>query len=146
MFAHARITISNLDYRLRALGLPPAPRSSGDEPMVDQQRASIVKALFVRLIAQDGKGDEVEAFLRDGLAAVMEEEGTTTWYAMRFGDHDFAIFDTFPDNTARLANLAGKVGRALVLRTPELLAGIPKIEHGHVLAYKLPRDSGQVPE
>lgn len=28
--------------------------------MVDEQRASVVKALFVRLVPQDGKGDEVE--------------------------------------------------------------------------------------
>lgn len=31
--------------------------------MTDQQRAPVVKALFVRLIAQDGKGNEVERFL-----------------------------------------------------------------------------------
>lgn len=114
--------------------------------MVDQQIAPVVKALFVRLIAKDGKADEVEAFLRDGLAAVMEEEDTTTWYAVRFGNHDFAIFDTFPDNKGRLAHLAGKVGRALVARTPELLEGLPKIEHSHVLAYKLPGGGGQVRE
>jgi len=114
--------------------------------MVDQHNASVVKALFVRLTAKDGKGDEVGAFLHDGLAAVLEEPDTTTWYALRFGDHDFAIFDTFPDNAARLAHLAGKVGRALVLRTLELFEGIPKIEHGHVLVYKLPGESGQVPE
>jgi quinol monooxygenase YgiN len=114
--------------------------------MPDQQEASVVKALFVRLVARAGKADEVETFLRDGLAVVMEEPGTTTWYALRFGDQDFAIFDTFPGNAARLAHLAGKVGRALIARTPELLEGMPTIEHGHVLAYKLPGDSGQVPE
>ena len=114
--------------------------------MVDKQGASVVKALFVRLIAKDGKGDEVETFLREGLAAVMEEPDTTTWYAVRFGHNDFAIFDTFPGNTGRLAHLAGKVGRALIARTPELLEGLPQIEHAHVLAYKLPGDSGQVRE
>lgn len=112
--------------------------------MTDQQDASVVKALFVRLVAQHGKSDEVEAFLRDGLVAVMEEPGTTTWYAVRFGDHDFAIFDTFPGNAARLEHLAGKVGRALIARTPTLLDGLPKIEHAQVLAYKLPGESGQV--
>jgi quinol monooxygenase YgiN len=112
--------------------------------MADEHEASVVKALFVRLTAKTGKADEVEAFLRDGLDAVMEEPGTTTWYAVRFSDHEFAIFDTFPGNTARLAHLAGKVGRALVARTPELLDGLPKIEHAQVLAYKLPGDSGQV--
>lgn len=114
--------------------------------MVDQQKAPVAKALFVRLVAQDGRGDEVDVFLRDALAAVMEEDDTTTWYAMRFGHHDFAIFDTFPGNTGRLAHLAGKVGRALIARTPELLEGLPNIEHAQVLAYKLPGDSGQVPE
>lgn len=114
--------------------------------MVDQHNASVVKALFVRLTAREGKGDAVEAFLRDGLAAVLEEPDTTTWYALRFGNQDFAIFDTFPDNAGRLAHLAGKVGRALVLRTPELFEGMPNIEHCHVLACKLPGGNGQVPQ
>jgi hypothetical protein len=108
--------------------------------------ALVVKALFVRLSAKEGKGDEVEAFLRDGLGAVMEEHDTTTWYAVRFGQHNFAIFDTFPSNTGRLAHLAGKVGRALIARTPELFEGAPKIEDAQVLAYKLPGESGQVSE
>lgn len=115
-------------------------------PMVDHRSATVVKALFVRLTARYGKGDEVETFLGDALAAVMEEHDTTTWYAVRFGQHDFAIFDTFSGNTGRLAHLAGKVGRGLIARTPELLDGIPHIEHAQVLAYKLPGDSGQVRE
>lgn len=106
---------------------------------------AVNKALFVRLKAKAGKESEVEAFLRDALSAVLEEEDTTTWYAVRFGDNDdFAIFDTFPGERGRLAHLAGKVGRALVARTPELLEGLPRIEHAHVLAYKLPGESGQV--
>ena len=114
--------------------------------MLDDQGAPIATALFVRLIAQPGKGDEVETFLRDGLAAVIEERDTTTWYAVRFGQRDFAIFDTFPSDAGRLAHLAGKVGRALVARTAELFEAPPKIENAQVLAFKLPGDSGQVPE
>ncbi len=105
-----------------------------------------MKALFVRLVAKDGKGDEAETFLREGLAAVLQEEDTTTWFAVRFGQHEFAIFDTFPGNEGRLAHLSGKVGRALIARTPELFEGSPTIEHADVLAYKLPGDSGQVRE
>ncbi|MET3709516.1 quinol monooxygenase YgiN [Sphingomonas trueperi] len=112
--------------------------------MTDQQEAPVKKALFVRLVAQSGKGGALETFLRDGLAAVLEEPDTTSWYAVRFGDHDFAIFDTFPSDAGRLAHLAGKVGRALVARTPELLEGTPRIEHAEVLAFKLPDSSGQV--
>jgi len=114
--------------------------------MTDAPKVPIAKALFVRLIAQDGKADEVEQFLRDGLAAVMDEPDTTSWYAVRFGQHEFAIFDTFPSDEWRMAHLAGKVGSALVARTPELLSGAPRIEHADVLAYKLPQASGQVSE
>lgn len=112
--------------------------------MADQHDASVAKALFVRLHAQQGQEDAVEAFLREGLAAVMQEPGTTTWYAVRFGDRDFAIFDTFPGDAERLAHLAGKVGQALVARTPELLDCPPAIKHAEMLAYKLPGDSGQL--
>lgn len=113
---------------------------------VDQAHAGIVEALFVRLTVKEGKGDEVEAFLRDGLKAVSEEVDTTTWYAVRFGREDFAIFDTFPHDAGRQSHLAGKVGRALVARAPDLFADTPKIENAHVLAYKLPGQSGQVGE
>lgn len=113
--------------------------------MADETEASVIKALFVRLVAKDGKGDELEAFLREELAAVLEEPDTTTWYALRFGDREFAIFDTFPRNMGRVAHLAGKVGRGLIARTPGPLDGLPDIEHAQVLAYKLPGDSGQVP-
>ena len=104
----------------------------------------VSKALFVRLRAQEGKGRDVEAFLRDALSAVMEERDTTTWYALRFGHDDFAIFDTFSGDKGRLEHLAGKVGRALILKTPALLDGIPTIEHAQVLAYKLPSENGEV--
>jgi quinol monooxygenase YgiN len=112
--------------------------------LANEPGAGVVKALFVRLNAKEGKGDDAETLLRNSLEAVMEEDDTTTWYAVRFGRHDFAIFDTFPGNTGRLAHLAGKVGRTLIARTPELFEGLPKIEHAEVLAYKLPGDSGQV--
>ncbi|WP_258046766.1 putative quinol monooxygenase [Sphingomonas folli] len=110
----------------------------------DRPRAGVAKALFVRLTAKPGKGDEVDAFLRGGLEAVLEEHDTRTWYAVRFAREDFAIFDTFPNDAGRLVHLAGKVGRALVARTPELFASPPQIEHADVLAFKLPGQSGQV--
>ena len=112
--------------------------------MADDEGPPVNKALFVRLKAKSGKEAEVEAFLRDGLSAVMEEEDTTTWYAVRFGHDEFGIFDTFPGNKGRLAHLAGRVGRALIAKTPELLDGMPHIEHAQALAYKLPDESGLV--
>lgn len=94
------------------------------------------RALFVRIEAKDGKADEVEEFLRSALDDVRTEEGTINWYAVKFGAHDFAIFDTFGSEKDRLAHLAGKVGRALIAHTPTLLSTMPKIEHAEVLALK----------
>ena len=96
----------------------------------------IDRALFVRIEAKEGKEDEVEAFLRSALDDVLEEEGTIDWFAVKFGKRDFAIFDTFGSEEARLAHLAGKVGRALIASAPTLLDGMPKIEQAEVLASK----------
>lgn len=101
------------------------------------------KALLVRMETKPDKGDEFEAFLRNGLEAINEEEGTTAWFAVRFGETSFAVFDTFTGDVARLGHLAGKVGRGLIAHTPTLLAKAPSIEHAHVLAFKVPGASGQ---
>ena len=96
----------------------------------------IDRALFVRVEAKEGKEDEVEEFLRSALDAVMEEEGTIDWYAVKFGTRDFAIFDTFGSEADRLAHLAGKVGQALMANAPTLLRSMPKIEEAELLAFK----------
>lgn len=57
--------------------------------MSDDAGPSVKMALHVRLKAKAGKESQVEAFLRAGLAAVMEENDTSTWYAVRFGDGDW---------------------------------------------------------
>ena len=96
----------------------------------------IDRALFVRIEAKEGKEDEVEDFLRSARDAVMEEEGTIDWYAVKFGARDFAIFDTFGSEEDRLTHLAGKVGQALAAQGPALLSAVPKIEHAEILASK----------
>jgi quinol monooxygenase YgiN len=98
----------------------------------------IEKALFVRIEAKPGKEDEVEEFLRSAVSDVQQEDKTVDWFALKFGQSTFGIFDTFPDDSGRLAHLAGKVGRALIAKTPSLLAEMPKIEHASVLAAKPP--------
>lgn len=94
------------------------------------------RALLVRIEAKEGKEDEVENFLTGALDAVREEDRTIDWFALKFGKRDFAIFDSFPDESGRLAHLAGKVGRALIAKTPTLIEGLPTIEHAEVLASK----------
>jgi quinol monooxygenase YgiN len=96
------------------------------------------KALFVRLEAKLGKENEVAKFLRDGQSLVQQESATTAWFGIQLGPTSFAIFDAFPDDAGRDAHLSGKVAKALMEKTPELLAQPPKIEKADVLADKLP--------
>ncbi len=98
----------------------------------------VTKALYVRLDAKPGKEAEVEAFLNAGLPIVEEEPGTIAWFALRIDASTYAIFDVFPDDSARETHLAGRVGAALMEKAPELLAEPPSIGRIDVLASKLP--------
>lgn len=95
-------------------------------------------ALFVRLEAKPGKEQEVENFLRGGLALVEAEPATIAWFGIRLGPTTFAIFDAFPNEEGRQAHLSGRVAAALMANAPELLAEPPSIEKADVLASKLP--------
>lgn len=96
-------------------------------------------ALFVRLEAKPGKEKDVEKFLRDGLALVMEEPDTTAWFGLRLGTSTFGIFDAFPDEKGRDAHLSGRVAKALMENASTLLAKAPTIDKIDVLASKLPQ-------
>jgi quinol monooxygenase YgiN len=95
-------------------------------------------ALYVRLDAKPGKENDVENFLRGGLAIVEQEPATIAWFAIRMGPSTFGIFDAFPDDAGRQAHLSGQVAAALMAKAPELLAKAPVIEKIDVLAAKLP--------
>ncbi|MDQ3180652.1 MAG: antibiotic biosynthesis monooxygenase [Acidobacteriota bacterium] len=96
----------------------------------------VKKALFVRLKAKSGKEAEVEAFLNSGLALVEDEPLTVDWYALKFDDSTFGIFDAFDGEEGRNAHLNGKVAAALMANAAELLAESPTIEKVDVLAAK----------
>jgi len=109
------------------------------ESVLKKKEDVMVKtALFVRLEAKPGKEAEVDAFLRGGLAIVMEEPATIAWFAIRLGTSTFGIFDAFPDEAGRQAHLSGRVAAALMAKASELLAQPPAIEKVEVLAAKLP--------
>lgn len=95
-------------------------------------------ALLVLLEAKPGKEDEVESFLKSGLALVEEEPATTAWFAVRMNTSTFGIFDAFADESGREAHLAGKVAAALMAKASDLFAQAPHIEKVEVLAAKLP--------
>jgi quinol monooxygenase YgiN len=96
----------------------------------------VKKALAVKLVAKPGKEAEVEAFLNAGLALVNDEPQTVTWYAVKFSENTFGIFDTFDTDAGRDAHLNGKIAEALMAKAGDLLAEPPQIDKVDVLASK----------
>ena len=96
----------------------------------------VKKGLFVKLVAKAGKEAAVEAFLNSGLALVNDEPLTVTWYAVKFSENTFGIFDTFDGVEGRDAHLNGKVAEALMANAADLLAEMPNIEMTDILAAK----------
>jgi quinol monooxygenase YgiN len=94
--------------------------------------------LYVQLEAKPGKEQEVESFLKSGLALVNDEPATTVWFALKMGSSTFGIFDAFPDETGRQAHLTGRVAQALMAKAGDLLSEPPQILKLNVLAAKLP--------
>ena len=91
--------------------------------------------LFVRLEAAQGKEEDLAEFLRGGQSLVEQEPGTIVWYALRFGDSTFGIFDAFEDDAGRDAHLNGAVAQGLS-DNAELFASPPSIEMVDVIASK----------
>jgi quinol monooxygenase YgiN len=97
----------------------------------------VTVGLLVRVEAKTGHEEEVENFLREGLALVDQEPATTEWFALRIGPSTFGIFDAFPDRAGRDAHLNGKVAAALMERAGSMLAAPPTIEEVDILAAKI---------
>lgn len=95
-------------------------------------------ALQARLQAKPEKADDVAEFLESALPMAEDEEGTTTWFALRLDETTFGIFDTFPDEEARQAHLDGEIAAALMENADELLEEDPQIDQIDVLAAKHP--------
>jgi quinol monooxygenase YgiN len=94
-------------------------------------------ALWVRLLAKQGKEKEVASFLKGALPAAEAETRTPVWFALQLGQREFAIFDAFPDDGARKAHLSGQIAAALMAKASELFAEPPRIEQVDVLAAKV---------
>lgn len=95
-------------------------------------------ALYVELKAKAGKEEEVAAFLKSAESLVNDEPLTVAWFAIRFDQNTFAIFDAFDAEAGRQAHLAGQVAAALMAHAEELLETPPEIRTAAVLADKLP--------
>lgn len=97
----------------------------------------VSKSLVVKIVAKEGREEEVSAFLASARPLADAEAGTTAWFAVRADATTFYIFDVFPGDAERQAHLEGDIARALLARAPELLAEPPTIEPADVLATKL---------
>jgi quinol monooxygenase YgiN len=95
-------------------------------------------ALYVELKAKAGKEEDVAAFLKSAEALVAQEPLTVAWFAVRFDQSTFAIFDAFDGEEGRNAHLSGQVAAALMANAPDLLAVAPTIRQPEVLADRLP--------
>jgi quinol monooxygenase YgiN len=94
-------------------------------------------ALWVRLLAKQGKEKEVAKFLEAALPAAQGETRTPVWFGLQLGPREFAIFDAFADDAGRKAHLSGPIAAALMAKASELLAEPPRIEQVDVLAAKV---------
>jgi quinol monooxygenase YgiN len=56
--------------------------------------------------------------------------------ALKLGERQYAIFDSFYDEAGRQAHLNGPIAKALMANAPELLAAAPSIEPLEVLGVK----------
>ena len=93
--------------------------------------------LLAKIVAKNGKEEEVAAFLSGALPLAQAEAGTVVWFAIRLSKNEFGIFDAFGDDSGRKAHLSGPIAAALMAKASELLAEPPKIENVDVLAAKL---------
>jgi len=95
-------------------------------------------AIYVELKAKPGKESELASFLTSAQSLAAAEVSTVTWFAVRFDNSTFAIFDAFNNDAGRDAHLNGPIAAALMGRAEELLAASPQIRKANVLADKLP--------
>ena len=92
--------------------------------------------ILVVLEAKHGKAQEVADFLTSAQQLVLQEPGTSTWFAFQTGPATFGIFDTFTDEDGRKAHLTGEVAKALFAKAEDLFAGEPQISMATLLATK----------
>jgi quinol monooxygenase YgiN len=98
---------------------------------------TVQPGLLVRFDAAHGKEANVNALLREAVDLVQDEPGTLAWYGLRFGRHEFGIFDAFADEAAREAHVEGPIADALLDARPAL-DGFPSFDKLRVLAHKSP--------
>ncbi|HSI55567.1 MAG TPA: hypothetical protein VK981_16455, partial [Ramlibacter sp.] len=99
--------------------------------MPDQE---ITCGVLLNFRAKQGNELKVEHFLRNAEPLVQQETDTLAWFALKWPDGTYGIFDVFPEHGARFAHLTGPVPRELTKQAFTLLGGMPSMHMLDVLA------------
>jgi hypothetical protein len=99
--------------------------------------AKVSKGLMLRLPIKDGNTDDAAGFLRDGEAVVNDEPATSDWFALKFENGEYGVFDVFPDSKGRRAHLVGKIPQQLALHGLPWLKGLPHMSFADVMAQRV---------
>jgi quinol monooxygenase YgiN len=97
----------------------------------------VTKGLLLRLPIKPDHAADAESFLERGRDIVADEPGTIAWFALRFEDGDYGVFDVFPDKSGRRAHLTGEIPKQLARHGLPWLSGLPHMSFADVLAQKL---------
>ncbi len=68
------------------------------------------KAFYIHIEARPGKERAVMQMLRDIYGCVLDEPATGPWFAVRYCETTFGIFEAFPSIAGRDAHVAGGGG------------------------------------
>lgn len=115
---------------------PGVPNCFSKEQKVERERRMDRFGILAILEAKPGKEKEVAEFLKSARPLVLQEVGTSSWFAFQTGLTSFGIFDTFADEDGRNDHLTGAVAKALFAKAEELFAGKPVISMADILATK----------
>ena len=105
------------------------------EPPIAAAGTAITTGLLARFDATHGKQDNIAALLKSSVSMLPDEPGTLVWYALKFGRHEFRVFEAFADDAGREAHLHGAVAKSL-MGARAMLDAAPAIEQVRVLAHK----------
>lgn len=95
-------------------------------------------AIWSYMEVKPGKEQEVEEFLKYAQSLIVQEPGTTTFYALKVGPNTYSTFNTFADEAARDAHVNRPVAKALRARVDELFTQAPEIVQTTIIGAKVP--------
>jgi len=110
----------------------------GGVQVLGEQGVEGRKAFFIQIEARPGHEEAVVQMLRDIQACVEDEPATGPWFAVRFSQTSFGIFEAFPDLAGRQAHVEGGGGEIFrdLARMNTILVDAAKVHRVDVLMSK----------